>query len=478
MLDALQTLDGLDEAALLRAPEDDIARYITDWTGMFESQAEAVLRPSSTAEVSAIMRWAHEHKVPVVPMGGNTGLCGGATTSGMDKAIILSLERMKQIRHFDAAAMTMEVEAGCILEELHKQAEEADLFFPLYFGARGNCMIGGNLSTNAGGSNVLRYGNTRDLCLGLEVVLPDGRILNLLSGLRKNNTGYDLKNLFIGAEGTLGIITAASLKMVPMPKARATAFLALNSISDALAVLNRMQRATGGAVEAFELMPDILMRQYAEKLPHLKQPFENPPRFSVLMEIATPEEARAAIGSDGKSVITAELEDLLGAALEEGQIFDAVVAQNEQQRYDMWHLRESAALVMIIPQGVTLDVALPLSGIEAFLEDCVTKLEPVVPGVRLSPLSHLGDGNLHLNVLAADDEAFPDETLRAQIIHIVDDLVVAHKGSFSAEHGIGLAKKKEMSRLKDPVALAVMRAIKSVLDPHHIMNPGKVVPSA
>ena len=248
MLDALQTLDGLDEAALLRASEDDIGRYITDWTGMFESQAEAVLRPSSTAEVSAIMRWAHEHKVPVVPMGGNTGLCGGATTSGMDKAIILSLERMKQIRHFDAAAMTMEVEAGCILEELHKQAEEADLFFPLYFGARGNCMIGGNLSTNAGGSNVLRYGNTRDLCLGLEVVLPDGRILNLLSGLRKNNTGYDLKNLFSGAEGTLGIITAASLKMVPMPKARATAFLALNSISDALAVLNRMQRATGGAV--------------------------------------------------------------------------------------------------------------------------------------------------------------------------------------------------------------------------------------
>lgn len=459
---------AIGSANVLSGP--DMARYATDWMHKYHGAPLAVARPGSTTEVAACVKIAAAHGLPVVPIGGNTGLVGGTMTTG---GLMLSLERLNRIRAVKPEARLVVAEAGVILSRLHDAAEAEGLYFPLWFGARGSAMLGGVLSTNAGGSNVLRYGSTRGLCLGLEVVLADGRVLNLMSELHKDNSGYDLKQMFIGAEGTLGIITAAVMKLVPAPRAHATATLAARSLGDALVLLNRMQEATGGRVEAFEFMP----RSYSERLrvarPDLGLPFEHIPEVTILIEAATTVPAEAQPDAAGEVPMVALLERVLAEMMEDGLVTDAVVARSEQQRRAMWARREAAAEICVgLSPAVDTDVCLPLDRVETFLSQALERLEALDPGLRSLTVAHLGDGNLHFTVFPTRD----DPALKDRVMEVVEDVVQELGGSFSAEHGVGLSKLPAMSRRKDPVALEVMRAVKRALDPEGRMNPGKVIP--
>ncbi len=448
----------------------DMARFARDWMGRYEGAPVAVVRPGSTAEVAACVRIAAQHGLPVVPISGNTGLVGGTMTRG---GLLLSLERMNRIREVKRDAKLVIAEAGVILTRLHEAAEAQGLYFPLWFGARGSAMLGGVLSTNAGGSNVLRYGSTRALCLGLEVVLADGRILNLMSELHKDNSGYDLKNIFIGAEGTLGIITAAVMKLVPAPKAHATATLATRSLGDALTLLNRMQEATGGRVEAFEFMPRTYSERLREARPDLGLPFDHIPEVTILIEAATTVPHEAAPDDTGEIPLVATLETILAGMMEAGLVTDAVLARNEQQRRAMWARREAAAEIGVgLHPEVDTDVCLPLDKVETFLTEALRRLDALDPGARTLTVAHLGDGNLHFTAYPTRDDA----ALKDKVMATIEDVVVELGGSFSAEHGVGLSKLNSMARRKNPVALDVMRALKTALDPDNRMNPGKVIP--
>ena len=446
----------------------DLDRYTSDWTTHYTSAPLAVARPGSTAEVAEVVKAAARHGVVVIPVSGRTGLVGGAMTTG---GLMLSVERLNRIRAIRLAARIAVVEAGVVLDRLHAAAAAQDLYFPLWFGARGSAMIGGVLSTNAGGSNVLRHGSTRALCLGLEVVLPDGRILNLMSELHKNNAGYDLRQLFIGAEGTLGVITAAVMKLVPRPRAHATATLAARSLPDALTLLNRLQAATGGAVEAFEHMPASYMRRLAEQRPDIRLPFDRRYDTNILVEIATTSPRDATPGPDGTVPLTALLESILAAMIADGAVLDAEIAQNEAQRLAMWQRRELAAEITFARQpAIDTDIALPLDLVPEFFARIEARLPFIDPGAETLSVSHLGDGNVHFTV-------FPTrEGLYDTVVEAVEDVVQDLGGSFSAEHGVGLSKLATMARRKDPVALDVMRAVKAALDPGGMMNPGKVIP--
>ena len=448
----------------------DRASYQSDWTGHYTSDPVAVVRPGSTAEVSTVMQIAARHGVPVVPVSGRTGLVGGAMTSG---GLMLSVERLNRIREIRVPSRLAIVESGVVLARLHEAADAKDLYFPLWFGARGSAMIGGVLSTNAGGSNVLRYGSTRALCLGLEVVLVDGRVLNLMSELHKNNSGYDLKDLFIGAEGTLGVITAAVMKLVPRPRAYATATLAAHSLPDALTLLNRLQEATGGAVEAFEFMPDTYMRRLAEARPDIRQPFTPRQAVNILVELGATAPRDATPGEDGTVPIVAVLEDVLARMITEGTVIDAEIAQTEAQRRAMWERRELAAEITFARKpAIDTDVALPLDKVVTFLDLIHARLPDLDPDCETLSVAHLGDGNVHFTVFPTRD----DPALHDAVVEAVEDVVQELGGSFSAEHGVGLAKLPSMARRKDPVALDVMRAIKTALDPDNRMNPGKILP--
>lgn len=448
----------------------DMGRYARDWMGKYEGAPLAVVRPASTTEVADCVKLAAAHGVAVVPVSGNTGLVGGTMTRG---GLMISMERMNRIRAVKRDARLVVAEAGVILTRLHEAAEAEGLSFPLWFGARGSAMLGGVLSTNAGGSNVLRYGSTRGLCLGLEVVLADGRVLELMSELHKDNSGYDLKQMFIGAEGTLGIITAAVMKLVPAPRAHATATLAARSLSDALVLLNRMQEATGGRVEAFEFMP----RTYSERLrvarPDLGLPFEHIPDVTILIEAATTVPKEAAPDEAGEVPLVGVLEGVLAEMMEAGLVTDAVLARSEAQRRAMWARREAAAEICVgLTPVVDTDVCLPLDRVEGFLGAVLQRLEAFDPGLRSLTVAHLGDGNLHFTVFPTRDEA----ALKDRVMEVVEDVVAEMGGSFSAEHGVGLSKLSSMARRKNPVALEVMRAVKAALDPAGLMNPGKVIP--
>ncbi|MGL6210967.1 MAG: FAD-binding oxidoreductase [Paracoccaceae bacterium] len=450
---------------------DDIARYRADWSQHYTSDPVAVARPGSTAEVSQVLQIAARHGLPVVPVSGLTGIVGGAMTTG---GLMLSVERLNRIREIRAASRVAIVEAGVVLSRLHEAAEAQGLYFPLWFGARGSAMIGGVLSTNAGGSNVLRYGSTRALCLGLEVVLADGRVLNLMSALHKDNSGYDLKQMFIGAEGTLGVITAAVMKLVPAPLAHATAMLALRSLPDALALLNRLQEATGGRVEAFEFMPASYLRRLAEARPDIRQPFATRHPVNILVEIGTTAPSDATPGQDGAVPLVDLLQQTLAEMLDEGAVLEAEVAQTEQQRRAMWHVRELAAEITYARKpAIDTDVALPLDRVGAFLEAIHQRLPALDPGFDTLAVAHLGDGNVHFTVFPTRD----DPVLQDAVIAAIEDEVQALDGTFSAEHGVGLSKLASMARRKDPVALSVMRSVKVALDPDNRMNPGKVIPS-
>jgi FAD/FMN-containing dehydrogenase len=466
LLDDLQAVLG-PQQVLTGA---DTARYARDWMGRYQGSPVAVVRPGSTAEVAACVRIAARHGLPIVPISGNTGLVGGTMTEG---GLMLSLERMNRIRQVKRDAKLVIAEAGVILTRLHDAAEAEGLYFPLWFGARGSAMLGGVLSTNAGGSNVLRYGSTRSLCLGLEVVLADGRVLNLMSELHKDNSGYDLKSLFIGAEGTLGIITAAVMKLVPAPKTHATATLATRSLSDALILLNRMQEATGGRVEAFEFMPRTFCERLREVRPDLGLPFDHIPEVTILIEAATTVPQDATPDATGDIPLVTTLESILADMMEADLVTDAVLARSEQQRRAMWVRREAAAEIGVgLHPEVDTDVCLPLDKVETFLTEAIRRLEALDHGARTITVAHLGDGNLHFTAYPTRD----DKVLKDKVLQTVEDVVAELGGSFSAEHGVGLSKLNSMARRKDPVALDVMRTLKQALDPENRMNPGKVIP--
>lgn len=449
----------------------DMARYTGDWTTYYTADPVVVVRPANTAEVASCMKIAAQHGVAVIPVSGRTGLVGGAMTNG---GLMLSVERLNRIREIRPAAKIAIVEAGVVLATLHDAAEEQGLYFPLWFGARGSAMIGGVLSTNAGGSNVLRYGSTRALCLGLEVVLADGRVLNLMSELHKDNSGYDLKQLFIGAEGTLGVITAAVMKLVPRPRAYATATLAARSLADALALLNHLQEVSGGAVEAFEYMPESYMRRLAEARPDVRQPFSPRQAVNILVELGATAPRDAAPNSDGEIPLTHLLETALAEMLESGAVLDAEIAQTEAQRRAMWQRRELAAEITVARQpAIDTDVSLPLDCVADFLANMGPRLQMLDPGSETLEVAHLGDGNIHFTVFPSSEDA----GLHDLVLQAVEDEVQALGGSFSAEHGVGLSKLPSMARRKNPVALEVMAAIKAALDPENRMNPGKVIPT-
>ena len=448
----------------------DTARFVGDWTGKYTAAPLAVVRPGSTAEVAETLRLAARHGVPVVPVGGGTGLVGGSMTTG---GLMISLERMNRIRELRPEARLAVVEAGVVLSRLHDAADAAGLNFPLWFGARGSAMIGGVLSTIAGGSNVLRYGSTRALCLGLEVVLADGRVLNLMSELHKDNSGYDLKSLFIGAEGTLGIITAAVMRLVPKARAHATATLAARSLPDALTLLNRLQESTGGLVEAFEFMPGSYMDRLSVVRPDLGQPFGAVHDVTILVELGSTSARDCVPGPDGSLPLVTLLEDTLAAMMEDGVVLDAVFATTEAQRRTMWARREAAAeLTQGWLPAIDTDVAVPLTAVDTFMRQALARLRDIDPDAQTLTVAHLGDGNLHFTIFPTDD----DPALGDAILTAVEDVVQDLGGSFSAEHGVGLSKRASMARRKDPVALDVMRSLKALLDPGNLLNPGKILP--
>lgn len=463
---------ALGPEALLTDPAD-CARYLTDWTGQYRGTALAVVRPASTEAVAAVVKLCAAAGVAITPQGGNTGVAGGGVPLGDRPHILLSLDRMKAIRRIDAAARSVTAEAGCVLQQLQEAIAPEGLIFPLMFGARGSCTIGGNLSTNAGGSNVLRYGNTRALCLGIEAVMADGSVVSDLSGLRKDNTGYDLRDLMIGAEGTLGIITAACLRLYPAPVIRATAFLALPDVASALSVLNRLQDASGGLVEAFEYMPGPMMRQICAH--HGKRPpMAEPPETGILLELASTRGDDAAPDPEGTPRLQALVTEVLAGLMEEGLVADAVICASEAQRNALWQLREGAAEAIYALKGSYMfDLSLPLAAVADFVAQ--TDAESRALGFEVYTVAHLGDGNLHYTLAAGAGRDWSALPHSAQIDRILDR-VAALGGSFSAEHGIGQAKLPYMPRYRSKARLAAMRAIKGALDPDDLFNPGKTIP--
>jgi len=438
-IEEIQAIVG--PAGLITSPME-VAPYATDWRKRYLGKPAAVVRPASTAEVAEVVRACADSRTAIVPQGGNTGLCGAATPDASGTQIVLNLSRMNRIREVDARNNTMTAEAGCVLANLQKAAEEAQRLFPLSLAAEGSSQIGGNLSTNAGGTAVLRYGNARELVLGLEVVLPSGEVWDGLRGLRKDNTGYDLKQLFIGAEGTLGVVTAAVLKLFPLPKSHATAVVALQSPEKALALLERALGACGERLTGFELFSDFCLSLVLKHFRETAAPF--PRRFPhyVLMELSDMQ--------SGESVRTL-VESMLETALEQENILDAAVAQSESQSRAFWSLRE-------------------------FISATDVELARAQPGVRRVTFGHLGDGNVHYNVSPPAGLA-PEAFMRgsAAINRVVHDSVARFGGSISAEHGLGQAKREEILRYKSPLEMDLMRRIKRTLDPLGIMNPGKVL---
>jgi FAD/FMN-containing dehydrogenase len=448
----------------------DKDRYSSDWLGQYSFEPLCVVRPASTQEVSKVVRLASTAQVNIVPVGGNTGLNGGTHS---DNAISISMERMNNIHEIRVNSKIAIVDAGVILANLHNVVNENDLMFPLTFGARGSATIGGVLSTNAGGSNVLKYGNTRDLVLGVEIVLPNGEIMNLMSELHKDNSGYCLRDLVIGAEGTLGIITQAVLKLFPRPKAYATAMVAVNSLDTALSLLNELQDGTGGAVAAYEYMPKRYIQGHMELSSASRRPFKEDYEHLVMVELETTVELFSQCGDDGQVLLSGELERILDRNLDKGLILDAHIAQNEEQRLIMWERREAAAEISLLKTPlINNDIAVPLDKISKFLTIMEKKLPELDPDADVLIVSHLGDGNVHYTVWPSRD----DEQHKDKIMEAIENVVLSLGGSFSAEHGIGLSKLSSMERRKDRVALDVMRQIKHAIDPEGIMNPGKVLP--
>ena len=443
----------------------DIEPYMTEERGLYHGRSPMVLRPGSVAEVSAILKLANETGTPIVPQGGNTGLVGGQTPHHGE--ILISLKRLDRIREVDATSNTMTCEAGVVLIKAQEAAEAQNRLFPLSLGAEGSCTIGGNLSTNAGGTGALAYGVARELVMGLEVVLADGRVLNNLRKLKKDNTGYDLRHIFVGAEGTLGIITAAVLRLFPRPRAVETAFIGLPSPYEALKLLNLAYERAGGSVTGFELIPRIALEFAVKHAPMCRDPLASQHRWYVLMELST--QAR-----DGLRAI---VEDILETGVEHNLIEDATIAESLDQTKGLWLLRHHIADTQKYEGGsIKQDVSVPVNAVPDFIAEATAKVEALIPGCRPVPFGHLGDGNIHYNVsqpIGADKAEFLKHW--DEVNDAVFGVVAKHAGSISAEHGIGVMKRALLPSVKDPVAYELMCGLKRMLDPNGILNPGKVL---
>lgn len=466
-LDALRAIVG--DAQLLTGA--DAQAYTVDWRERYRGKALAVVRPGSTEEVAAVVRLCAHAAIPIVPQGGNTGLCGGATPDDSGRAVILSLQRLNRVRAIDTDNDTIEVEAGCLLQSVQQAARDAGRLFPLSLAAEGSCTIGGNLATNAGGTQVLRYGNMRELTLGLEAVTPQGDVWHGLRGLRKDNTGYDLRDLFIGSEGTLGVITAATLKLFPLPVAQCTALLALDSIEAAVAVLGRARAGFGAALTGFELMAGYCLQQVVRRFAQQHLPFDGPSArlpWYALLEL-----------SDNESETHARrrFEAVVAGAIEAGCVQDAVIAESIAQSHALWHLRESIPLAeKESGKSIKHDISVPVSRMADFVRATNAALDEAFPGIQHVIFGHLGDGNLHYNVARGADWTEARLLARQEEISVlVHDRVHAVGGSISAEHGIGQLKRDVLPRYKDAVEMALMRRIKAALDPQGLMNPGKLL---
>ncbi|OON63166.1 hydroxyacid dehydrogenase [Massilia sp. KIM] len=450
------------------ADAQDMAPFLTDWRGRHTGKARAVVMPGTADEVAAIVRACAASRTPIVPQGGRTGLVLGSVPDASGAAVVLSLRRLNRIRAIDPANRSITVEAGCLLHEVQQAAAGAGMLFPLSLAAEGSCTIGGNLATNAGGTAVLRYGNARELCLGLEVVTAQGERWDGLRALRKDNTGYDLRDLFIGAEGTLGVITAAVLKLYPQPKAVLSSLVALESPRQALALLNLLQEAWGAALTGFELMSDFCLQLVATHFPAMPRPFAARFPQYALVELSS---------SESEEHARALMEEGIGLALTRGVARDAALASSLAQGLALWQLREHIPLAQAADgKNIKHDISLPVSSIPDFIERTDALLLAAFPGCRLVTFGHLGDGNLHYNVAppdGQDHEAFLAN--QDAVNRIVYDSVAAFDGSISAEHGIGALKREELARARSPVELGMMRAIKAALDPLGIMNPGKIL---
>jgi FAD/FMN-containing dehydrogenase len=444
-------------------------RFLTDFRGLYRGVTPLVACPVTTTEVAQVLALCNGAGIGVVPQGGNTSYCGGATPSAQGDQVILSLHRLSRIREVDAANFSLVAEAGCVLADVQSAAQAADRLFPLSLGSEGTCQVGGNLSTNAGGLAALRYGVARDLVLGLEVVLADGRVIDGLSSLRKDNTGYDLRDLFIGAEGTLGVITAASLKLFPRPRTVETAFVAVPGMSAAVELLAHLRAATGDCVTSFEYLPRIAVEFTVRHIPGVADPLGAVYPAYVLCEVSTARQDRQLRGL---------LEDALGTAMERGQVLEAAFAESIAQREALWRLRESVPEAQR-HEGASIkhDVSVPVAALPAFLAQAADAVASVAPTARLVAYGHVGDGNLHFNLSepAGGSERQSFLALQDAIAEAVYACVREFRGSISAEHGIGQLKRDLLARHKDPVALATMRSIKQALDPNGILNPGKVL---
>jgi FAD/FMN-containing dehydrogenase len=447
--------------------DGDLSAYEQDWRRRWRGQAGAVVRPENTAQVAAVVRACRRWGTSLVPQGGNTGLVGGGVPDSSGTQVLLSLQRLRAVRAVDRANLTLTAEAGCVLQHVQAAAAEHGLLFPLSLAAEGSCTLGGNLATNAGGTQVLRYGNARELCLGLEVVNAEGEVWHGLSGLRKDNTGYDLRDLFIGSEGTLGVITAATMKLFPMPGSVLTALAACQDLGGCLSLLGLAQARLGASLTGFEVMNRFSLDLVARHFTTLPQPLPGAP-WTVLMECA----------GEGAEAVSERMQGLLESALETGLIQDAALAESLAQSRALWQIRESIPLAQA-QEGLNIkhDISVPVSAIPAFVMVTDQRLAQAVPGVRMVNFGHLGDGNLHYNVQApegADMPAFLRER-ETEVNRIVYDGVLAHGGSISAEHGIGQLKRDELRERKSPVALSMMRAIKQALDPSGLFNPGRLL---
>ncbi|WP_339028022.1 FAD-binding oxidoreductase [Bradyrhizobium symbiodeficiens] len=442
----------------------DIEPYVTEERNLFHGRSPLVLRPGSTAEVSEICKLASAHRIALVPQGGNTGLVGGQTPHNGE--VVVSLRRLDKIREVDTASNTMTCEAGVVLQIAQAKASDVDRLFPLSLGAEGSCTIGGNLSTNAGGTAALAYGVAREMALGLEVVLADGRVLNVLSKLKKDNTGYNLHNLFIGAEGTLGIITAATLKLFPKPRAIETAYVGLKSPEAALKLLTIAQSEAANTLTSFELLAEMAVDFSVRHGIDVRDPLGEKHPWYVLMELSSP-------GDDART----PLETILARAMEEEIVDDAVIAANLTQRNNFWKLREEMSAAQK-PEGGSIkhDISVPIAAVPAFIDEANAAVVKLIPGARPVPFGHLGDGNLHYNVSQPIGADTADYLARWHDVNaVVFEIVLRMGGSISAEHGIGVLKRDELPEVKDKTAIELMRAIKAMLDPHGIMNPGKVL---
>jgi D-lactate dehydrogenase (cytochrome) len=441
--------------------------YLAEARRLWRGATRLVVRPASTDEVAAVVRICAEAALPIVPQGGNTGLVGGAVPPEDGQNVVLTLGRMNRVRAVDPVNFTMTAEAGCILAQLHEAAAEADRLFPLSLGAEGSCQIGGNLSTNAGGIAVLRYGNTRDLTLGLEVVLPDGRIWDGLRGLRKDNTGYDLKQLFIGGEGTLGIITAATLKLFPKPREVETAFLGIARVEDVMALFARARAATADQLTAFELIPRAGLDLALVHIPHTIDPLAAPHPWYVLLEMSS---------SQTESGIRGLLERLLDSALEADLVADGVIAESGAQARQLWSIREAIVEAQLYSGSIKHDVAVPVSRVAEFIIRATAKVTERLPGIRPIAFGHVGDGNIHFNLTQSEGADTAAYLARWQEFNdIVHSVVRELEGSISAEHGVGRLKRDEITHYKSPIEIELMTRVKRALDPGNIMNPGKLV---